>query len=117
MSTDPLTLAAAFALGVIATARAVRLIVFDDFPPVAALRAGWLNLTRHGRWSALVTCPFCLAPYAAAGNLAWALLTDLDTGTPVGAAWWVVNVWAAVSYLAPMLVLRDEPPPVDPDGT
>jgi hypothetical protein len=30
-----------------------------------------------------------------------------------GGWWWLVNVWAAVSYVAAMIVVRDEPPAED----
>lgn len=115
--TDPLTLLAAVVVGTVAVARATRLVTSDAYPPVQALRMWWINATevrgngtwREG-WSPLATCPFCFAPYAAAVNLTWALLAGLEWGPWWSSAWWVVNLWAAVSYLAAMIVVRDEPP-------
>lgn len=120
MTNDPLTLTAAFIVGVIATARAVRLLTHDHYPPAAALRRWWFNQTlAKGGWRAgwvlLLSgeeghgCPFCAAPYVAAVNLAWALLAGVTWDGFWSQAWWVVNAWAAVSYLAAMLVVRDEP--------
>lgn len=108
---DPLTLLAAFLLGVIAVARCARLVTSDTWPPVQWVRLRWLTWTaqtpRREAWSELLTCPFCFAPYAAAGNLALAWVSDLAVW------WWLLNVWAAGSYLAAMLVVRDEPPAED----
>jgi len=109
----------AFVIGSIAVGRAARLVVHDAYPPMQWLRDRWLVWTetdgkqsardRHRwltGWSPLLTCPFCFAPYAAAVDLAWYLVADGWWAD----AWWVVNVWAAVSYVAAMIVLRDEPP-------
>lgn len=115
---DPLTLLTAVVVGTIAVGRAARLVTSDAYPPAQAVRLWWINATevrgagtwREG-WAPLATCPFCFAPYAAAVDLTWALWSGLTWGGVTwGSAWWVVNVWAAVSYLAAMLVARDEPP-------
>jgi hypothetical protein len=98
----------AFVLGVVAVGRAARLLTHDDFPPAARFREWWVKST--GDWNTLFICPFCLAPYLAAGNLAWAVWSGLDWDHFWGAAWWITNTWAAVSYLAAILVTRDEPP-------
>lgn len=118
----------AFVVGSIAVGRAARLVVHDAWPPMQNLRVWWLGY-QHERqekhldairdahilsprqwwwsgWGPLLTCPFCFAPYAAGIDLTWYLLAE---GWWVD-AWWVVNVWAAVSYVAAMIVLRDEPP-------
>jgi hypothetical protein len=98
-------------VGTVAVARATRLVTSDAYPPAVWLRIRWANATGSRRatqdWAPLLECPFCFAPYAAAVNLGWAWWSDLGTW------WWLINVWAAVSYLAAMIVVRDEPPPVD----
>lgn len=101
---DTLMHTIAFILGVIAVGRAARLLVFDDFPPTKAVRE-WYTKKVTGKWEGLFLCPFCLAPYLAAGDLAWYLLAE----DWVVDAWWIVNIWAALSYLAAILVAYDQP--------
>lgn len=111
--------ALAFLTGTVAVGRATRLVVADTYPPMEWVRDRFLHyvtVTRPGlrEWAPLVECPFCFAPYAAAVNLLWAVAarpwgTDSLTLTSVDGWWWVVNLWAAGSYLAAMLVKRDEP--------
>lgn len=105
----------AFTIGVIAVGRAARLLVHDDFPPAAALRSWW---GRHlpEAWQSILWnddtgtgCPFCMAPYLAAGNLAWIWVAGVEPDGFWSLAWWAVNLWAAGSYLAAILVVRDEP--------
>lgn len=111
---DPLHLLAAAIVGTIAVARATRLVTSDGYPPAKAVRDWWIRVTHDGPWSLLAECPFCFAPYAAAADLAWAAWvlpgSDPLDAWSVGWWWWIVNGWAAVSYLAAMIVVRDEPP-------
>jgi hypothetical protein len=102
-------------VGVIAVARAVRLVTSDNWPPMEWARDQWNTVSaRHfPDWSDLFTCPWCFAPYAVAVDLTWAILTEVQLDGSWGSAWWIVNGWAAASYVAPMIVTRDEPPPVD----
>ena len=100
---DTLTMIAAIVAGTLGTARATRLVVDDDYPPVVWLRDAWRRLTNDGPWATLVDCAFCAAPYLAAANLAWAILSDLHP------AWWIVNTWLAVAYLAAIVVVHDTP--------
>lgn len=128
-----ITLTAALLIGTLAVARAVRLVTSDAYPPMRVLRDWWTarqvnrdwglpdnpvteerSGIRYG-WGPLLTCPFCFAPYAAAVDLAWAVWAGAPwvfpdgTGWSWGDVWWLVNTWAAVSYLAAMVVVRDEP--------
>jgi hypothetical protein len=98
----------AFTIGVIAVARAARLLVYDDFPPTKAVRDWWVRRTGE-KWGDLFLCQFCLAPYLAAGDLAWGYLSGVDWTNGWGLAWWLVNLWAAGSYLAAIVVAYDEP--------
>lgn len=104
-----LVLLAAFVIGVIAVARAARLVTHDDWPPGAWVRNWWVTHTNES-WGTLFLCPFCMAPYLAAIDLIWAVWSGVNPHQFWGAAWWVVNVWAAAAYLAAIVVARDEPP-------
>lgn len=133
MTTTVLLLAVAYVAGVVGIARAVRLVTSDTWPPIKALRDRWKVATAQrdpetgehvrdedgdlvpGPWTDLLTCPFCFAPYPTAvalGAAIWAGIWSPDLGTLAG-WWWTLAVWASASYLAAMVVLRDEPPPVD----
>lgn len=114
--TATVTYAASFLLAVIGVARATRLLTSDAWPPAAAARIWWINQTKvkggwRADWSVLATCPFCASPYLAAPAVAAAVATgvwpvDLSSWA---AWWWLIAAWASISYLASMLVLRDEP--------
>lgn len=97
-----LVLALAGACAALSIARTARLLTHDEFPPVRWLRAQALGRLPED-WQLLATCPFCLAPYLTAGMFGWCWLSDLDTW------WWVVNGWWAMSYVAAIVVARDEP--------
>lgn len=120
---ETLTLLAALVLGTIGVARATRLVVADAYPPMVWVRNRFLDLIAYRYnsghegapgWEPLVTCPFCFSPYAGAVSLTWAVWSQAYTG-PAGLDswsgwWWLLNIWAAVSYVAAMIVVRDEPP-------
>lgn len=117
---DLLRVVLASLVGVIAVARAARLVTSDDYPPMVWVRDRWVTwCANHAPdWAELLKCPFCFAPYAAAANLALFLLMDAmhastTNADNLGTWWWLVNIWAAASYAAAMIVVRDEPPPVD----
>ncbi len=97
----------AFLIAIVAVGRAARLLVFDDFPPTKAFREWWIRKTGE-KWGPLFLCQFCLAPYLAAGDTAWYLLAYYHNDTALW-AWWIVNAWAALSYLAAILVAYDQP--------
>jgi hypothetical protein len=114
--THAITLLAAYLLAVIATARATRLITWDSWPPVLALRLRFLTWTgrteARDRWSPIATCPFCVAPWIGLVVVAVAVVAQVwrpNLGTLAG-WWWLLAVWASLSYLASMVVVRDEPP-------
>ena len=100
---DYLYYAAAVVVGVIGTARIVRLVTGDTWPPSVRIRIWWEDHTRGG-WEKLLTCPWCFGPYATAGVLAWFLLSDGWART----AWWVFLGWLAASYAVSWIVFHDE---------
>ena len=104
MQKDPLTTVAAATVGVVAAARATRLVTKDHWPPMSFLRRKYVEMTEGTEWSVLAECPFCVAPYVVAADLAWALRSDL------GRKWWIANGWFAASYAASLIVVRDDVP-------
>ena len=104
MQRDELVAAAAVPVGIVAAARLTRLVTKDHWPPMSDLRRMYVELTEGTEWSVLAECPFCVAPYVVAADLAWALKSDLDK------PWWVFNGWLAASYAASWIVVRDDVP-------
>ena len=101
---DAFILCLAFIIAVLSVARTVRLWIFDDFPPVAWLRVRFLaRFEDDSPWAKLAECPFCVAPYFAAGMFAWGWACDLAWW------WWLINAWWGLSYLAAILVVYDQP--------
>lgn len=105
-----LTYVLAFLTAALAVGRFTRLVVHDDWPPMVWLRQRYRKAVDYGDWEGLVTCPFCFSAWPALADLAWAWWSGL-AGT-WGVLWWAANLWFALAYAAPMIVLRDEPPPV-----
>jgi hypothetical protein len=102
---DYIYLAAAVIVGVIGTARIVRLVTSDTWPPSVRLRIWWEDHTKGG-WEKLLTCPWCFGPYATAVALAWFLLSgDNDLARTL---WWVFYGWLAASYAVSWTVFHDE---------
>lgn len=95
---------AASVVAVLSVARTIRLIIFDQLPPMVWLRVRILaRYADDSNWSKLWECPFCMAPYLMAGMFAWAWASDLHW------SWWVVNGWWGASYLAATYVAYDQP--------
>lgn len=95
-------------VGVIGTARLVRLLVFDTYPPSVWARVTWDRITRDGPWSTLVHCGYCAAPWITVISIAWAWWSDFHW------TWWLFYGWLTISYLAAIIVSYDEP--VGPEG-
>jgi hypothetical protein len=91
-------------VGTVSVSRTARLLVWDDFPPIAWLRLKFYVVTKDTAWKKLGECAFCLAPYLSLGMIAWALLSDLAWW------WWLPNIWWGVmSYGAAILMSYDQP--------
>jgi len=107
---EPFTFVLALIVGVLAVTRVTRLIVDDSYPPMERVREWYVSKVPE-RWMPLVECPWCAAPYVTLPAVGWfALLVAFPSWTAVVWVWWIVNGWAAVSWLAAFLTLRDEPP-------
>jgi hypothetical protein len=101
------------AIGILSVARTARLIVFDEYPPMAWLRDKHDAKFGSEGWGKLIHCGFCAAPYLAVGMMIWALAV-LPGSNPYDwysqAWWWVVinGTWGG-SYVASIIVAYDQP--------
>ena len=85
----------------LSSARITRLIVWDSYPPSVWVRMKWDALTNDGPWATLVHCGYCFGPYASAAVLLSGWLSNWHT------AWWLVNTWLALGYVAAMIMAYD----------
>lgn len=84
------------------SARFVRLITADAYPPVVRLRIWWSAHTKEDGWEPLLNCPWCFAPYVVALNTGLAVWSELH---PI---WWAVNAVLGMAYVTSWLVFHDE---------
>jgi hypothetical protein len=99
---DAIAIVAAVIVGTLSVARLTRLVTQDTFPPIAALRMKWDDLTEGSGWNTLFHCHWCMAPWLTLPIGAWGYLSGLHT------SWWLFNGWLAAAYVAGMIVERDE---------
>ncbi len=85
----------------VSASRITRLLVFDSFPPVMWLRGRWDRLTRHGDWSTLFHCQYCMGVWAAGFVVGWGYLVEFDQW------WWLFNGFMSVGYGAAILMSND----------
>lgn len=101
-------LALAVVVLIVGVGRVARLVTYDKFPPAAAVRSWWAKRTeKRDDWVLLLFCQWCFTPWAMLVGIGWFFLTLLH---PFWAwSWWLFWGWMALSYLASMVVARDEP--------
>lgn len=109
--TPPWTILSLLVIAVLGVGRLARLITYDVFPPSVWWRTTWAKATANpdgteGKWEKLFTCYWCLSPWLM-------LLTLVVLGLSYDTLWlaWVWLAffgWLALSYLASMIVNRDE---------
>ncbi len=87
---------------IVASARLTRLLTADSFPPIVWLRIKWDNLTDGSDWNKLFHCHWCMSFWMTALVVLTGWLSELHL------VWWLVFGTLAASYLAAMLVERDE---------
>ena len=90
-------------VSVIGVGRIVRLITYDKFPPMIALRERWIEITHDGPWSQLVKCGFCLSVWITPISWAWAWASNLHW------SWWAAHLLVTCMYLSAILVAYDQP--------
>lgn len=103
LNIDTATLVAAVIVGVLSVARTARLLTHDTLPPVVKFREWASARLEESDWEELIHCPFCMAPYLAAGMIAWAWVSELHW------TWWLINGWWGLCYVAAIVVAYDQP--------
>lgn len=101
-SNYPLLIVAAL-VAILGVGRLVRVLTHDDFPPAIWGRIKWDTITKDGPWSKLAHCFWCATPWVMAVCIAWAYLSSLNW------AWFLFWGWLGLSYVASMIIARDEP--------
>jgi hypothetical protein len=111
--TSALVAIAAVAVAVLGVGRFVRVAIYDAFPPAVWLRIQWDTLTDSPRrprlqsWNKLMHCPWCLTPWVMLACIGW-FFAGLEVAW-IAWVWWLFWGWLALSYVATMIYLRDEP--------
>ena len=111
-------------VGTLAVARITRLIVDDDWPPIAWARRKWWDwwlpmnestaqpdqprTKNAAAWVELVTCSFCVGVWVAFVGTLLTWLSFNGDGK-LDAWWWLPSIFLASSYAAGMIVVRDIP--------
>lgn len=78
---------------VLAAYRLTRLVVVDQWPPVAVPRERW-SAGHEGHWlTYLVNCPFCVGVWAAGlvTLLTWVFIHGDGSGLPLPVLWWAAT--------------------------
>lgn len=86
---------------IFAGARWGRLLAFDHWPPVQALRNFWDRHTATSGWNLLLHCAFCIPVWTTFGVLLWGYFTDWNT------AWWLINGGMGAAYAASYVLIFD----------
>lgn len=110
MSTEFYWIAVAI-VAIVGSARITRLLTFDKFPPVAAVRDWYADKTDGNGWQLLVFCAYCMSFWVTAAVVTWADLSGVFDGPEHPSlwaqAWWFANGILAASYLAAMVQIHD----------
>lgn len=106
--TNPLLVVAAVIVAAFGIGRVIRLVTVDDFPPSVWVRSRWNRLVNGSTWTKVFGCLWCFSPYITAVCMGWFFL-GLFVWSPLLVAWWVLWGFAGLSYVASMIVRRDEP--------
>jgi hypothetical protein len=104
---NPWLATVAILVAVFGIGRLTRVLVYDDFPPSVWVRIQWDRITNDGPWAKLVHCWWCASFWVALICVGWFLLTDLHAVFLW--SWWIFWGALALSYVATMIIVRDEP--------
>lgn len=94
-------------IAVLGVGRLARVLTYDKFPPAIKVRMFWDRVTSDGQWALLAHCFWCASPWIMLICMGWFYVGTLIVG--IGIAWWIFWGWLALSYVASMIVARDEP--------
>lgn len=86
---------------IFAGARWGRLLAFDHWPPVEALRDFWDRHTARSGWNLLLHCAFCIPVWTVAAVVLAGYFTSWHT------IWWLVNGTMAAAYAASYVLIFD----------
>lgn len=100
---QPLLVILALAVAAFGVGRLSRILTYDTFPPAAYVRDLWSRITKDGAWAKLAHCQWCATPWIMAVCIAWGWFSSLHW------SWWVFWGWLALSYVASIIIARDEP--------
>jgi hypothetical protein len=104
---DPIVGVLAILVAIFGVGRLTRVIVHDDFPPAMWWRDTWKRITNDGPWSKLFLCWWCLSFWVSLACIGHALLAT--THEFWFWSWWIFWGALALSYVATMVIVRDEP--------
>lgn len=96
------------ATAVFGVGRFTRVVVYDRFPPAAWWRQKWTDWTDGTGWQLLFSCWWCFSFWAALACVGW-WIGGLYVAW-VAWAWWIFWGALAISYIAAMVIVRDERP-------
>lgn len=94
-------------VGTLASARIVRLLTWDHYPPAVWLRMKWDAKTEQSEWNLLLHCGYCAAPWVVLLNGGAGVLAHEFAPTWVWLTWVIFNAWLAMSYVAAIVMAYD----------
>lgn len=97
---------------VVSSSRITRLLTWDKFPPIKAVRDWYGNKTDGSGWDILAYCGYCMSFWVTLAIIEWGWLAGVFDNTSRGSdtathIWWYTNAIFAASYLAAILMAND----------
>lgn len=107
---NPFLMVLAILTVILGSGRLTRVIVHDAFPPAIQLRMAWDRLVGDdSSWSKLFHCWWCMSFWVTLGSVGWFMLGQIPGWTWLNVIWWVFWGALAMSYVAAIVIARDEP--------